>query len=106
MSVGILGGNTTGITVLTSVVDLGSVAANTSEEETATVLGVKSGDYVAVAKSDLDAGIMLGSCRVTADDTVAITVMNSTAAPVDAASETMTFLVVRPEPTATDIVIT
>lgn len=106
MSVGIIGGNAASITVLTATVDLGSVAANTSEEETATVTGVKSGDYVAVMKSDLDAGIMIGTCRVSADDTVAITVMNSTAGAVDAASETMTFLVIRPEPTTLSVVLT
>ena len=105
MSTGIINGNVTGITVLTATVDLGSVAANTTEEETATVTGVRAGDYVAVMKADLDAGIAICTCRVSADDTVEITVVNSTAGAVDAASETMTFLVVRPEPATVSSVI-
>lgn len=96
---GIIMGNVRSITVMQATVDLGSVAANTSEEETATLTGVKSGDMVFVSKSDLDAGIVLGSVRVTADDTIAIQVVNTTGSPVDAASETMDFLVVRPETT-------
>lgn len=97
MSVGVLNGNAYSVHIVTATVDLGSVAANTSEEETATVSGVKVGDFVSVSKSDLDAGIILGSCRVTAANTVAIQVVNATASAVDADSETMTFLVVRPE---------
>lgn len=106
MSTGIIDGNISSITILDATVDLGSVAANTTEEETATVLGVKTGDYVAVVKSDLDAGLLLGTVRVTADDAVAIQVANVTAAPIDAASETMLFLVLRPESlTATRVLI-
>jgi len=97
MSTGIIAGNVKSITVMQATVDLGSVAANTSEEETATLTGVKTGDIVQVIKSDLDAGIILGSVRVTGDDSISIQVVNTTASPVDAASETMDFLVVRPE---------
>ena len=106
MSNGIIAGNALGITVLTATVDLGSVAANTSEEETATVTGVKSGDYVAVVKPSLEAGIILGTVRVTADDTVAIQVVNTTAGAIDAASESMTFLVIRPSDTTATAVLT
>lgn len=96
---GIIMGNVRSITIMQATVDLGSVAANTSEEETATLTGVKTGDVVVVSKSDLDAGIILGTVRVTADDTIAIQVINTTASPVDAASETMDFVVFRPETT-------
>ena len=106
MSTGIIQGNVASMTVLTATVDLGSVAANTTEEETATVNGVKSGDFVLVSKPTLEAGIILGTVRVTADNTVAIQVVNSTASAVDAASETMTFLVFRPESTTATAVIT
>lgn len=99
MSVGILSGNVKSITIMQATVDLGSVAANTSEEETATLTGVRAGDVVKVVKSDLDAGIILGTVRVTADDTIAIQVSNTTAGAVNAASETMTFEVSRPEST-------
>ena len=97
MGVGVLSGNIQGVTLLTATVDLGSVAANTTEEETATVSGVKLGDFVLVSKSKLSAGILLGTCRVTAADTVAIQVVNTTGSAVNASSETMTFVVIRPE---------
>ena len=97
MSVGVIGGNAFSIHVVTATVDMGSVAANTSEEETATVTGVKVGDFVAVNKSDLDTGAAICNARVSAANTVILTVMNTTASAIDAASETMTFLVIRPE---------
>lgn len=97
MSVGIIGGNVASLTVLTATVDLGSVAANTSEEETATVLGVKLGDVVLCIDSSLNAGQVVAQARVSAADTVILQVINTTAGAIDAASKTMTFLVVRPE---------
>ena len=97
MSVGVIGGNAFSIHVVTATVDIGSVAANTSEAETATVSGVKVGDFVAVSKPSVEAGLMFGTCRVTAADTVEITVMNTTSGAIDEDSETLTFLVVRPE---------
>ena len=97
MSVGIIATNVATMTLIEATVDLGSVAANTTEEETATVVGVKAGDYVVCSKSSLDAGLLLGSCRVTADDTVAIQVGNLTGSPIDASSETFQFMVFRHE---------
>lgn len=95
MSNGIIAGNCASITRLSATVDLGSVAANTSETETTTVAGVKSGDTVILEKPSLEAGIVIGNCWVSADDTVSIQVINSTASAVDAASETMYFTVLR-----------
>lgn len=97
MSTGIIAGNVAALNVVQVTVDLGSVAANTSEEETFTLNGVKVGDFVAVQKSDLDAGIILGSARVSAADTIAVQVVNTTAGAIDAASETMTVFHARPE---------
>lgn len=94
---GIIAGNVASITVVTAKVDIGSVAANTSEAETATVSGVKVGDFVVVQKPSVEAGLVFGTCRVTAADTVEITVMNTTADAINEAEETLTFLVVRPE---------
>lgn len=99
MSVGILSGNVKAFTILQATVDLGSVAANTSEEETATLTGVLPGDVVVPVKPSLEAGIVIGTVRVTAADTIAIQVVNATGSAVDAASETYTFLVGRPEST-------
>lgn len=97
MAVTTIAGNALSITIVDAVVDIGSVAANTSEAETATVPGVKVGDFVAVSKPSVEAGLMFGSCRVTADNTVEITVMNTTAGAINEDSETLKFLVIRPE---------
>jgi hypothetical protein len=94
MTVGIIAGNTASINIITATVDLGSVAANTSETETATVPGVKIGDFVIAEKPTLEAGLIIGTCWVSAADTVSIQVINTTAAPIDEASETWRFLVV------------
>lgn len=76
------------IRVYTETIDLGSVAANTSEEEALTVTGVTTDDVViAVIPPSIEAGIVVTSCRITAADTVALQVINSTAAAVDHASE-------------------
>lgn len=90
-----LSGNVSGISVVTAAVDLGSVAANTSEEETATVPGVKVGDFVVCMDSALQAGIVIANARVSAADTVTLQVINTAASAVDAASKTLTFMVVR-----------
>jgi len=74
--------------VVTVTVDLGSVAANTTEEETFTLNGAKVGDFVMVSKPSLTAGIAVCSARVSADDTVAVTIVNPTAGAVDASSST------------------
>lgn len=94
---GLFFGNVRSINIVDAVVDIGSVAANTSEAETATVPGVKLGDFVMVSKPSIEAGLIFGTCRVTAADTVEITVQNTTAGAIDETSETLSFLVVRPE---------
>lgn len=86
--------------IATVTVDLGSVATITTEEETFTVTGVEVGDFVAVSKPSLEAGIGICSARVSAKDTVAVTVVNPTAGAVDAASEA-SYLVMWMRPTST-----
>lgn len=88
-------GNVAGISIVTTSVDLGSVAANTSEEETATITGAKVGDFVVCMDSALEAGQVIGNARVSAANTVTLQVINTTASPIDASSRTMTFLVIR-----------
>lgn len=97
MSAGIIAGNTGSITILSATVDLGSVAANTSETETATVTGVKTTDIIVGIKPTLEAGLLIGTCWVSAADTVSIQVGNLTASPINAASETWKFIVFRPD---------
>lgn len=74
-------GNAFGVANVTLAV--GSIAANTSEEETYTVTGLTTDMFVAVNKPSLDAGIVVGNARVSADDTLAIQFINSTASAVD-----------------------
>ena len=104
MSVGIIPGNAASINIITATVDLGSVAANTSETETATVVGVKVGDFVLAEKPTLEAGLVIGTCWVSAADTVSIQVINTTAGAIDEASETWRFLVIGREDADTSII--
>lgn len=97
MSTGIIAGNITAMNIIQASWDIPSVAANTTEEETFSLAGVKVGDYVHVSKADLDAGILFGSARVTADGTIGVQITNPTASPVDAAEETVTIFHARPE---------
>ncbi len=80
-------------------VDLGSVAANTTEEETVTVVGLSTDMYVMVNKPSLDAGIGIAGARVSAKDTLVLTVVNSTAGAVDASSETYKLFWFKPNST-------
>lgn len=99
MSVGILAGNARSITIMQATVDLGSVAANTTELEDATLSGVKVGDIVIAVKPTLEAGLAIVQCYVDEADSLKITVGNFTGSPIDEASETIDFLVIRPETT-------
>lgn len=99
MSIGILAGNARSITIMQATVDLGSVAANTTELEDATLNGVKVGDIVVAVKPTLEAGLAIVQCYVDEADSLKITVGNFTASPIDEASETIDFLVIRPEAT-------
>ncbi len=71
----------------TVTIDAGSVAANTSEEEDFIVAGLSVGDFVAVNKPTLDAGLAVGNARVSATDTLSLTFINSTAGAIDPGSE-------------------
>lgn len=87
------------MTILQATVDLGSVAANTTELEDATLAGVKPGDIVIAIKPTLEAGLAILQCFVDEADSLKITVGNFTSGAIDEASETLDFLVVRPEST-------
>jgi len=93
MSYGVLGGNVRSITIMTATVDLGSVAANTTEEEDATLTGVEVGDVVIPIKPTLEAGLAIIQARVDEADSIKLTVGNFTGGAIDEASETLTFLV-------------
>jgi len=74
------------------------VAANTSAEQDLTVTGVKLGDVISVNKPTAQAGLGVVGVRVKSADLVSVTFGNLTATPITpTASETYTFLVVRPK---------
>lgn len=56
-----------------------SVSANTTEEQTLTVTGVNTDDIVCVNPPSVTAGIIVGSARVSAANTVKISFGNVTA---------------------------
>lgn len=74
--------------VASFTLDVGSVAANTSEEDTVTVNGLDTDMFVMVNKPSLEAGLAVGNVRVSAANTLAITFINSTGSAIDPASET------------------
>ena len=88
MSTGIIGGNMYAMGMVDVVFDPASVAANTSAAQTITVAGIDLNDTVFVTKPTLSAGLSIGGARVSAQDTISVTFVNSTASPIDAAAET------------------
>lgn len=100
MTTGIITGNIRSISLVDVVYDMTSVAANTTAERSVTVPGVKVGDFVLVTKPSLSAGLAIETARVSAAGTVQITVSNNTGSAIDPASETLSFLVIRPEGSA------
>ena len=95
----ILTGNVTEMGIVTVSANLGSVATITTEEETFTVTGVRVGDFVMVSKSTHKAGYGVCSARVSADDTVAVTIVNPTAGAVDDDADTLVVFWMRPDST-------
>jgi hypothetical protein len=79
--------------------DVGSVAANTSAEQSFTVKGLRPGDFVHVNKPSLHAGLVVSTARVSAADTLAITFGNTTAGAIDPGVENYLLFYFRPEKT-------
>lgn len=100
MSTQIPRGNILNLFVVDVTADVTSRTLSTSTEFDFTVPGVKVGDIVvSVSKPSLSAGLVVGSARVKAADTVAVTFGNCTAGAVDPASETYRFVIGRPDGT-------
>lgn len=81
----------------------GSVAAGTSAEQNVPVTGVKVGDFVIAEKPSLDAGLVVGSCRVSADGNIKVNLANCTGvtggSAINAGDEVWRFLIFRPTKT-------
>ena len=97
MGINLRDGNVKGMEIYSQALDVASVAANTSAEQTFTVQGLTTDDIVIVNKPSLDAGLAVGNARVSAADTLALTFINSTSGAVDPGSETYKILAFRQE---------
>jgi hypothetical protein len=103
MAVSTIGGNILAAGVFTISIDVASVAANISAEQTFTAPGVLLGDMVfvntpSVGTATLNAGLGVTGARVTAANTIGLRFMNSTAGALDpSAAAAYTVFVVRPE---------
>lgn len=92
-------GDSSGVADIT--LDVASVAANTSAEQTFAVPGLTTDMMVFVNKPSLDAGLVVGNARVSAVDVLAITFGNSTAGAVDPSSEVYKLFWFKPNVTDT-----
>jgi len=92
-----VGGGTaiTKIVVYSQSLDVASVAANTTAEQTFTVTGLTTADKVFVNKPSLSAGLGIVNARVSAADTLAITFVNATGTAIDPAAETYAIVALR-----------
>ena len=75
------------------------VSANTTEEQTFTVPGLRTDDLVVVNKPTHQAGLVVASCRVSAVETLAITFGNLTGSGITpTAAETYSIVVISKQP--------
>lgn len=86
--------------VVDIIIDLASVAANTSAEQTFSVPGLDTSMVVFVNKPTVSSGIVVGNARVSAKDQLALTIGNTTAAGIDVASEVYKLLWIKPNYTS------
>ena len=76
--------------------DPASIAASTTVEQTVTVSGLKSQDIVlSVIKPTLTTGVGVLQARISADDTLAIQMVNATVGAVDAPSESYKLIYIK-----------
>lgn len=103
MAVSTIGGNILAAGVFTITIEVASVAANISAEQTFTAPGVLLGDMVfvntpAIGTAALNAGLGVSGARVTAANTIGLRFTNSTAGALDpTGSIAYTVFAVRPE---------
>lgn len=99
-------GNLPKQSVISVTLSPAAVAVNTSAEQTFTVNGLLAGDHVVVNKPTAQAGLGVVGCRVSADNTLAITFGNFTGSSITpTASEVYRVLLSRPDRTITDGII-
>lgn len=96
MTQGITCGNTYGMYVVTKSITPAAVLTITAVEQTFTVAGVKIGDAVFVSPPGTQSGVIMGSCRVTAANTVGIQFVNPTVGSVTPTAGNHVFTIFRP----------
>jgi hypothetical protein len=93
----VLRGNIQYSVILNVTLSPASVANATAAEQTFTVTGVQTGDFVNVSKPTTQAGLGIVNSRISAANTLAITFMNTTAATITpTASEVYQIAIDRP----------
>jgi hypothetical protein len=83
------------IRTYSSALNVASVAANTTAEQTFTVTGLSTKDIIYVNKPSNSTGLGIVNCRVSAANTLAITFMNATGSGIDPGAETYLIVSVR-----------
>jgi hypothetical protein len=83
------------INIISQSLDVAAVAANTTAEQDFTVTGLETTDAVFVNKPSASAGLGVVNARVKAADTLSITFVNATGAPIDPAAESYKILVIK-----------
>jgi len=74
-------------------INVTSVPANSTSEQTISLNGVATNDFVTISKPSHTTGLGIVNVRVSAKDTVAITFMNTTGSTIDPGSEIYTIKV-------------
>lgn len=90
-------GNVRNLFMVQVTFDPAAVATITTAEQALTVPGLQVGDMVFWQKPSNTAGVGVVNMRVSAVNTLQVIFVNPTADSVNAASETWTLLVIRPE---------
>src|SRR6185369_5014254 len=105
MSVGLITGNVRALGFGAITISPAQVAANTTAEQTFTFPGLLASDVVhSVSKPTAQAGLGIVGWRVTAANTVGVTFVNATAAPITpTASEVYQVAGLRPDAVYTGV---
>ena len=96
-------GNLVKQSVISVTLTPAAIVLNTTAEQTFTVNGLLTGDFVSCNKPTAQAGLGIVGCRVSAANTLAITFSNNTAGAITpTAAQVYLILVTRPDSTITD----
>lgn len=95
-----IAGNTFGAAVVSVSITPVATAQNATVEQTFTVAGALTTDFVTVSGPSVTSGIGIGQARVSAAGVVSIAFINATSGSLTAPAGLYKFLIVRPETTS------